>query len=285
MNKRTSFFRHLCWICIFTLAILRGGAIFGETVPDTKVDLVSNLYQFSGETTFYVGFLITPSKGWHTYWTNPGDSGSPMRFKWEIPEGFKELETIWPAPSRIISGDVVNYGYVGETMIATRFMAPKTLTPNQVIEVRLTANWVVCEEVCVAETKVLSILFRTGHLKFDPGRRKIYKFLSELPKAYPFPTTAVATLSEVVVNFQDPKHQRIASAYIFPDSSVPISASAKQNISRDPGGFSLTMPLESPVIVEISGFIQLSYIDGTSEIFQLDAFAVNKKVSPKKEKR
>ena len=28
---------------------------------------------------------ISMDKGWHTYWINPGDSGDPAEFQWELP--------------------------------------------------------------------------------------------------------------------------------------------------------------------------------------------------------
>ena len=39
---------------------------------------------------------ISMDKGWHTYWINPGDSGDPAEFEWELPEGFQMSGPIWP---------------------------------------------------------------------------------------------------------------------------------------------------------------------------------------------
>lgn len=37
---------------------------------------------------------------WHTYWQNPGDSGSAPRHDWNLPEGFEISEIHWPAPQK-----------------------------------------------------------------------------------------------------------------------------------------------------------------------------------------
>ena len=32
---------------------------------------------------------LTHDAGWHTYWKNPGDVGSPTEFQWTVPSGWK----------------------------------------------------------------------------------------------------------------------------------------------------------------------------------------------------
>src|SRR6266513_2020688 len=48
-----------------------------------------------------VHFILEP--GWHIYWTNPGDSGQPPVFKWQLPAGFSAGEIQWPRPNRMQS--------------------------------------------------------------------------------------------------------------------------------------------------------------------------------------
>src|SRR5262245_7771430 len=51
---------------------------------------------------------------WHTYWTNPGDSGEPTSIAWTLPEGFSAGPILWPLPHIIEVGPLVEYGFDGE---------------------------------------------------------------------------------------------------------------------------------------------------------------------------
>lgn len=96
-----------------------------------KVELVSELKNVRAGQPFKVGIRLMPSPGWHTYWMNPGDSGSPTIVKWRLPKGWTVGPYQWPAPSRILTGGIVSYGYEAPTILMT------TLTPRQ----RLARAW------------------------------------------------------------------------------------------------------------------------------------------------
>ena len=49
--------------------------------------------------------------GWHTYWSNPGDSGLPTTIDWSLPQDFRAGPIVWPTPERFVVGPVVGYGY------------------------------------------------------------------------------------------------------------------------------------------------------------------------------
>src|SRR6266849_9260155 len=48
-----------------------------------------------------IHFMLEP--GWHIYWTNPGDSGQPPVFTWQMPAGFSAGEILWLRPERMQS--------------------------------------------------------------------------------------------------------------------------------------------------------------------------------------
>ena len=47
---------------------------------------------------FWVGLKLTHHGEWHTYWQNPGDSGSAPKFNWKLPEGWTCLLYTSPSP-------------------------------------------------------------------------------------------------------------------------------------------------------------------------------------------
>ena len=72
------------------------------------------------------------AEGWHTYWSNPGDSGAAPRVKWSLPEGFTEAKIEWPAPHKLPYGPLLNYGYENSVILLQKIKAPETLPEGPV---------------------------------------------------------------------------------------------------------------------------------------------------------
>ena len=97
-----------------------------------------------------VGLYLRPLPGWHTYWQYAGDSGIPTRIDWSLPSGFNAGAIQWPAPALDTEpGDIVNYVYPGDIVLPVEIQTPADLKPGQTIELRASASWLVCRELCV----------------------------------------------------------------------------------------------------------------------------------------
>ena len=46
----------------------------------------------ANESEIFLVARFNLDKDWHTYWINPGDSGDPASFNWDLPEGFNISE-------------------------------------------------------------------------------------------------------------------------------------------------------------------------------------------------
>ena len=103
-----------------------------------------------------IGVELQLPKGWHTYWRNPGDSGEPVSLIWSG-KGLKGSSKIrWPIPDRIPYGPLVNLGYK-EAVLLTQRLAFEALAGVDAIELTVSGRWLVCEAVCIPETKVLTL--------------------------------------------------------------------------------------------------------------------------------
>jgi DsbC/DsbD-like thiol-disulfide interchange protein/cytochrome c biogenesis protein CcdA len=91
---------------------------------------------------------ITP--GWHTYWRNPGDSGTAPRVKWALPSGFEAGEIEWPVPEPLPYGPLTNYGYEFSVTLLQTLKAPETL-PDGPITLEADVEVLVCKEECIPE--------------------------------------------------------------------------------------------------------------------------------------
>ena len=101
--------------------------VAGATGPHGTVDLIAEQTSVQPARPFWVGLHFQLEKGWHIYWTNPGDSGEPPRVKWDLPAGFQAGSLHWPIPRRIEDHSLIDYGYQNEVLLP--------------VEIRPPANW------------------------------------------------------------------------------------------------------------------------------------------------
>jgi thiol:disulfide interchange protein DsbD len=99
--------------------------------------------------------------GWHTYWINPGDSGLPTSLEWRLPAGYAAGPIEWPAPHYFEVGGLANHGYADEVGLLVALDVPDEAVGTEA-RVAVTADWLVCETICVPETVDLSITLPVG---------------------------------------------------------------------------------------------------------------------------
>src|SRR5947208_256066 len=76
--------------------------------------LISETTRVAPGQTLWVALQLVMQDGWHVYWQNPGDSGSPVKIDWTLPPGFTTGEIRWPNPELIVVEPVYTYGYEKE---------------------------------------------------------------------------------------------------------------------------------------------------------------------------
>lgn len=98
-----------------------------------------------------IGLRLQHIPHWHTYWRNPGDSGLPTTLKWTLPEGSVASDIDWPAPQRLPTGPLINYGYEGELLLPLTYTPPAGARPGETLTLKARADWLVCADVCIPE--------------------------------------------------------------------------------------------------------------------------------------
>lgn len=89
---------------------------------------------------------LEPEPGWHTYWKNAGDTGSPTTVKWTLPDGWSAGPIQWPTPQRIDTDGTVSFGYEGPVDLVVEVTRPAGAQGP----IRARVDWLVCKDVCIA---------------------------------------------------------------------------------------------------------------------------------------
>jgi thiol:disulfide interchange protein DsbD len=131
--------------------------------PTATVELVLPRSTVAPGETLPIGVKFTMAPGWHIYWKNPGDSGLPPTFRWNLPGGgasramrgseWTATEPAFPVPvSWTDAAGLVGYGYSGTVIFPAELKIPASATPGQVVEVGVLVDYMVCKEICLTES-------------------------------------------------------------------------------------------------------------------------------------
>jgi DsbC/DsbD-like thiol-disulfide interchange protein len=195
----------------------------------TTARLLSEQRRIAPGHSFWLALQLTPDPGWHTYWKNPGDAGKATAIKWALPAGLSAGPLHWPYPQRIRSGPLVSFGYADTVSLLTEISGQWPVMDK--IEISATADWLVCEAICIPESAVLALsLAVASREEIDPQSRPVFKTAREhLPRDAPW--TARYTYEGNRLVFDVPlglDADALESALFFPVEDNLIEHSAGQ---------------------------------------------------------
>src|SRR5271156_7206714 len=111
-------------------------------------ELVSLSPDIAPGGTLQVGLVLTLEEHWHVYWINAGDSGEPPKITWTLPEGITAGPMLFPIPSRLPLGPLMDFGYEDEVAFPVQLAAGSSLKPGPV-HIDAKVSYLVCREVCI----------------------------------------------------------------------------------------------------------------------------------------
>jgi DsbC/DsbD-like thiol-disulfide interchange protein len=203
-----------------------------------------------GETTnvvpgrpFQVALRQDIQPGWHTYWSNPGESGLPTTINWSFPTGFAAAPILWPTPERFKTGPIVSYGYEGEVLSPISVEVPNGLRPDSTVTLNAHVSWLACSDICVPEEADVSLSVQVGDmLRLDPLWAKAFAATrAKLPAANPFPTTTTSSNEEIIIRVAMGDATRLSDVSFFPEDADIIDDDAAQSVKADAHGLSIIL--------------------------------------------
>jgi thiol:disulfide interchange protein DsbD len=230
-------------LVVLLLVVALTAALVGGVgaAPLVRVELLGETRSIAPGATFWVGLRQQITPGWHTYWSNPGDSGEPPRLEWTLPDGFVAGDIHWPYPERIAVGPAMSYGYSNEVVLPVPVTAPRELTPGTSVTLRAQASWVVCEKTCVPEEApvALTLPVATGAPAPDPhGAPLIAAARRAVPSPSPWPASFVATPERVTLSIaaRGLAPDRVADVWFYPAAWGVIEHAAPQHVRTSADG-------------------------------------------------
>ncbi len=97
---------------------------------------------------FSVGVELTVPSGWHTYWSNPGETGLAPEISWQKPQGVTPVSLAFPVPQRFEEEGIVSFGYKGKVRLLAEFDSDAFLSADP-LHLEAQIEWMICKEVCL----------------------------------------------------------------------------------------------------------------------------------------
>lgn len=195
-------FHRLLFRVLPVLAILLHVPLMAQstTVRDQNVEarLISSHSTIKAGEPFTIGLQFNIDPTWHTYWSNPGETGLPTSLKLDLPSGFTAGELQFPVPKKFITDygfDVREAGYGYETSV----VHPMTITPpadlkaGETITITGKTAFLMCDpHTCIPGKADLSITLQTGSESVTSPENGVITFFT---KKLPTPVEAPLAVS------------------------------------------------------------------------------------------
>lgn len=179
----------------------------------TRATLLADTLAIEAGKPFKLGMLLEPKHNWHSYWENPGDAGLATEFTWQLPEGFTASAIEWPAPERINEGPLTIYGYHNTVFLPVTITPPATLDKSS-YPISVTANWLICENICIPESATLEMTLLVGTPTASPEAERFLQSKQTAPRV----------IKEVFTASQEASHITLTVPLSTLAVSVPTAA-------------------------------------------------------------
>ena len=218
-----------------------------------------------------VHFILEP--GWHIYWLNPGDSGQPPSFQWQLPSGFTAGDVEWPRPERLqSSSQIVDYGYHDNVLLMVPVRVPGAIS-GPTVALSVDAKWLVCREVCLPDHARLQLSLPAGAPKGDnPDAAAIFASAQKLtPKPLPpgWEATAKSGKDSFVLSLAS-KRMPSGNPQFFPLAPGQIENAAPQAVQSVPDGKNITLK-KSDLLVKPIRVLRGVLVFSNGESYQVAA--------------
>lgn len=243
------------------LALALAATTHAQSAPPShaRIELIAD--EAAPSKTTWVGLLFHLDQGWHIYWQNPGDSGTPPKVAWQLPAGYRAGTIRWPQPVRLGSGSVIDYGYEDQVLLMAPIeraasSAATAAVPVAALPVGADVKYVVCREVCIPGKAHLTLSLPAAG--GDPAPRAaewhalFQQTRAQLPKTPPASWKISATQDKDHFMLTVRGAPEVKAASFLPLEADQIENSAGQVFMGSQTGFELTLKKSEQLAKPIS---------------------------------
>ena len=275
MKKFVTRWRFFCAMQLAAAVLLcaAGAQAAGAPIPHGTLELIAENQSIEPGHAFTLGLHFQLEKDWHIYWINPGDSGEPPRVAWRLPAGVTGGAMEWPAPGRLGTASIVDFGYHDEVTLLVPMRASAGLAAQEPALLAAEVKVLVCREMCIPGKTQLSLTLavKSQPPAPDPRTRELFAAARKsVPR--PAPSSWRIRVNDAKDSFvlMAATGQQITEATFFPLAESQIDNAAPQKLAPAADGFRLTLRKSDRLLKPIER-LKGVLVFGTGRAYQVDA--------------
>ena len=222
-------------IRFFLILLLFSVYGFANTVSTghAEVSIIKSSATIVNKDELFIGIRMDMQKHWHTYWKNPGDSGGPLKVKWQVPDEYKIHEVQWPAPELIPYPPLMTYGY--ENFVIFPFKID--ISNSQSLDyINANIDFLICEDICVPEQAIINTSFKD--LIID---NRIDDWVLKVPNVT---LPVISSQKDNILELRFSYNEKIEDIYFYIEEKDIVLYSKEQKLIKEENNWLLQVFLE-----------------------------------------
>ncbi len=191
------------FLMAFIITVFAGQSAFAQDDNKVKIRLLAEHGSVQGGEEIWIGTEQIIADHWHTYWKNPGDSGTPPAVDWDLPAGFEVEEIVWPTPSKLPFEPLMNYGYEERVLLLQKLSLPDEL-PEGPITLTADIELLVCKVECIPEYGTYTLTLNGPDATSEDNSAYFEQTLQKIPTAVDWKAEFSENEGDFVLSIETP---------------------------------------------------------------------------------
>jgi DsbC/DsbD-like thiol-disulfide interchange protein/cytochrome c biogenesis protein CcdA len=256
-------------LCQFLLIIFVAGAAYAQVplaspTQYVRASIDAETRRAAPGSVVTVAIVMDPKPGWHDYWLNPGDAGTPLELEWQLPPGVTAGPVRAPVPDTLIVSGFMNHIYKAKHAFLIDVNIPENAQVGQTLDIKVEARWSACSDlVCVPEGATLAVPVQINSGAIDGNSRARFDaWRSALP--VPLDRAALYAIvgKRIEIAIPYPRSANVERVWFFAESENTLLYAAPQTARRTGDWLIVSSEVKEPFDGQFKGLLRFNDAQG-----------------------
>jgi DsbC/DsbD-like thiol-disulfide interchange protein/cytochrome c biogenesis protein CcdA len=257
----------LCKLCLTVFLLFGIGSAYAQlpgAPQNVRASVAAETNTPAPGDTVTVAIIMDPKPGWHDYWLNPGDAGTPLELEWQLPPGVTAGPIRAPVPETLIVSGFMNHIYKTNHAFLIDLKIPSSARTGEQLDIKVDARWSACSDtVCVPEGSTLAVPMTVGDGKIANAERvRFDKWRSALPVPLDAGARYAINGKRISIAIPYPESAGAERLWFFPQTENIFRYAAPQSARRSGNWLVVTGEIDKAFDGRIDGMLRFNDAEG-----------------------